>query len=879
MDAGTTPGRYEIFERLGAGGMGEVFRARDRKLNRFVALKFLPAGASPAARERFEREAQAIAALNHPHICTLYETGEENGRACLVLELLEGETLQARLARGPLAGDALVEAALEIAEALEAAHKHGILHRDLKPSNIWVLPGGHVKILDFGLARLSGEALSDAATVGGEALLTSPGMAVGTAPYMSPEQARGEAIDVRSDIFSFGAVLYEMATGKAAFARPSSAATVAAILTGQPPLLAQLPPELERIVARCLEKDADLRYQTAADLRIELKRLKRSSSSAITGSTVAAAAPPAASSSSAWRYIAIAVVIAVVAFLAYWRVGMSSAPSAPPALSFRQLTFSGDVVDAAISADGRFLADVHIDPAGASLHLLSIANGSDVQIVPPGNDCCADPTIAPDDSAVYFLAGHTLESVPVLGGEVRAIAGPVCSGAGFSPDGSRIAYITWPQRGTNASRLVLAKADGSGAHTLAQTAAGITYTSSSCWQDSFNPDAPVWSPDGCNIAVVLDSNTSSGANAIGVVAVGTGKTTLLAAAGLDVGNLAWLPGGSAMTAAVSPESGGSQQLWRFAWPSGERTQLTHDLQGYESVTASSVGALALLHSTPRASVWVQSQCGGTFRQIPGGGGDRAGAVGLAWTPGGQLVVTRIYGSSGQLWQEGADGSSAQELVVRGLPGSPDWPVIAPDGDLLLEVGPGGLGTRAWWVGAAGGSATALTPDDVFGGLTLVDGGRELVYGEEAREGRQTLWEVPAAGGAPHVLWNHVIGFPAIVASPDESRILVSAHTGLTILHLDSGGKVAAATPAPPGAKGKPFLYGWTLDGRAITYVPAQGSVDNIWALPLVGGKPYALTHFTDLNITSYAFSRDGKLAVSRGSANTDVVLATGLGKR
>ncbi|MGH9468368.1 MAG: serine/threonine-protein kinase, partial [Terriglobales bacterium] len=191
--------RYEVFERLGAGGMGEVYRARDSKLNRFVALKFLPPEASLAARERFEREAQAVAALNHPHICTLHETGEDNGRPFLVLELLEGETLQARLARGALAGDALLEAALEIAEALDAAHKRGILHRDLKPSNIWVLPGGHIKVLDFGLARLTGDALSEAATVAGEgALLTSPGMAVGTAPYMSPEQARGEALDARS---------------------------------------------------------------------------------------------------------------------------------------------------------------------------------------------------------------------------------------------------------------------------------------------------------------------------------------------------------------------------------------------------------------------------------------------------------------------------------------------------------------------------------------------------------------------------------------------------------------------------------------------------------------------------------------------------------
>ncbi|MGH3181996.1 MAG: serine/threonine-protein kinase, partial [Streptosporangiaceae bacterium] len=238
MDISRSIGPFEVLERLGAGGMGEVYKARDRRLNRFVALKFLPEAAAEAARERFQREALAIAALNHPHICTLYEVGDDHGQPFLVLELLEGETLKARIRRGPLDAEQLLDWSVQITDALDAAHRKGVLHRDLKPETIWIAPGGHVKVLDFGLARLESE------VTGGEATaLTSPGMAMGTVPYMSPEQARGQALDARSDLFSFGSVFYEMASGRPAFPAANAADSIAAVLRGQPQKLSQLRPE------------------------------------------------------------------------------------------------------------------------------------------------------------------------------------------------------------------------------------------------------------------------------------------------------------------------------------------------------------------------------------------------------------------------------------------------------------------------------------------------------------------------------------------------------------------------------------------------------------------------------------------------------------
>ena len=463
---GQTIAHYRILEKLGGGGMGVVYKAQDTRLDRFVALKFLPddVARDPQTLSRFRREAKAASALSHPNICTIYDIGEQDSQVFMAMEYLEGTTLKHRIDSRPVELEALLALGIEITDALDAAHAKGIIHRDIKPANIFVTTRGHAKVLDFGLAKIDAfvQGVSTLPTATGEEMLTSPGTALGTVAYMSPEQVRGKDLDARSDLFSFGVVLYEMATGALPFRGETSGIIFESILNREPVapvrLNPDLPSRLEEVINRALEKDRNLRYQHASDMNAELQRLKRDSSSgrspvAASGtaesstlesrSAIADVTPPQ-TPRSRYRYTGAAAVVVLVALSGAFLLRRSNRNAVPASNDWRQLTFFTDsAVYPALSPDGRMLtfirgSDSFFGPG--EIYVKFLPDGQPVQLTHDSTRKLS-PTFSPDGSSIAYGTAEPWSTfaVPVLGGEPQVLL-PNSSSLSWIEGGKRLLF-------------------------------------------------------------------------------------------------------------------------------------------------------------------------------------------------------------------------------------------------------------------------------------------------------------------------------------------------------------------------------------------------------------------------------------------------------
>jgi Tol biopolymer transport system component len=874
-------GPYEIQYSLGAGGMGVVYQARDTRLDRAVAIKVLPENlhGDDRARQRFQREARTASALNHPNICTIYEIEESDGYLFIVMELLEGATLAQRIERRELPGDGLLDLAIQIADGLDAAHGKGIVHRDIKPANLFVTKEGIAKILDFGLAK---QEFQDAGS------LTRSGVVAGTVAYMSPEQARGEALDVRSDLFSFGAVLYEMATLRQAFPGATTALVYDALLN-KPPTPArdtgrEVTPLLESIIAKALEKDRRRRYQSAAELRADLRRVKHAKGGGIyEGAPLAAASVtgprvPAAARNPESKVIAglvkrhglkigaaLAAVMAIGASFAFLRYRSANRQPPRPALEFVRVTGSGNIQTADVSPHGDYVAFVRSSRGQQSLWLKQWATGREAQLADLGDAHSPGVGFSANGSYVYFVRQRRSEpsgdlyQVPLTGGNPKKVLTGMSGAPAFSPDGARVAFVRSTQTTHGEDTLVIAELDGSAERLLASyKAPGISY------------NLVAWSPDGKSLIYPL-------ATVLTTIGIEGGPARRLPGNPWSISGLAPLPGRDLIVAG-SQRDAHLSQIYSISMDGGQPRQITNDVSTYTKVRASADGRtlLALQRQTESTVEIIKPGKESGVRVLSGDKLDRDGRTGLAWADR-QIFFSSAANGREEIWRMNEDGSGREPLTNYDVKSTADDPSASRSGAFMAyTLWFGTDQANIWRVNVDGRNPKRLTGGRQDSISDISPDGRWIVF-SSLQGDKSILMKAPADGGAATALTDYYSDRPAI--SPDGRWIACYYSAGrnlaLSLAIVPIAGGAPAQVFALPATAVPESQLAWTPDGRAVSFINQVSDAGDIWNQPVAGGSPEPVTHFAADRIFAFAWLKDGRLALSRGSEPVDAVLIQG----
>ncbi len=902
---------YKIIRKIGEGGMGSVYLAQDKKLDRQVAIKILncPFDKDKSNLRRFLREAKTASGLNHPHIMVVHEVGTFEDINYIVCEYIEGETLGLYVKKhNPLLPE-IIDICIQINNAMAAAHQIGITHRDIKPDNIMVRSDKFIKILDFGLAKLTqkrkNEIDLDAQTQ--DILSTQKGLILGTVSYMSPEQARGKEIDSRTDIWSFGVILFQLLTGKLPFSGETMSDTLVGILKDEPPPLSKftdnVPAGLEQIVRKCLQKNPNQRYQTADNLVNDLKEIRHqlllsssnesfrqfSDNSSINDAetdyniTAVTAARSGYFFNSFSNFISnkfndvktysntlLLILLAVTAliFISYFGFSYIS-PISTPSNKFQNMKFSSLTNDelatplASISPDGHFVAYVVQKQGKQSLRIRQISGSGVSEITSPADNRFTNVTFSSDSNDIYYTIVKpdnlsAVYKISVLGGDSRLIIEDIKSELlSISPDSKYIALVK------DQTTLIITDLKKG------------TYEVSSKASDGEIWETIAWHPDGKSVVGSLHSLESENSYLVNVSLKTGSKNKIQSPPLKNIYQLAWLADGSGLIFNGQDAQQQFLQIWYLSMLDGKFKRITNDLNNYIGVSLTADNkSLVTIKAEKAVNLWI---AGNKYKK-PGQKitltkGENEGILGISQSTVGKIIYT-VNTNKADIWSVNKDGSDIRQLTDDPYPNLS--PKVTPDGRQIVFLSDRNGNRDIWKMNIDGTSPIQLTDTHELEAFpSLTPDGKWIIYQLVDASLRSTIWKLNIKGGDPIQLTKTDTSRP--VVSPDNKFFSCFYGKGdkenpykLAVYSIE-GGKPLKIFDFPLLVRSR--FFRWSVDGKAIIYIDKRSDADNLWSQPLDGQPPEQITFFDSADIINFDVSNDGKeFVLSRGEQFYDVIM-------